>query len=685
MMSFENPSTPREKSGKGGPVQHEQQHRDWTRKAWIATILLVMTVICLILAHMNSCAGSPKKTVVLAPPPPGAPPASEPTSTAVGDCGDLGLGGTREDGCPAGETGRHTTICTPRGLETAVDNCAASPPAPLPAGCAAPGAVTFATVKPLVDQRCVSCHPGFDSYATAKAKADLFIARTAPLGDGNPIGADLHMPKNGGQLAAGDLKMLSDWKAGGLCPAPDPQAPGTTANLSFTALEDALVADGTAIEPRLRTHTGWVVAPHKVWSAGDLALWREAAEKAINSISTDQRIHRLTEVRPGILRIDDLRDFGIDDAKWALIEAADQLDLESFTSRGQILKLLTGHRKPWFHIDIWNDTTLRNATVYYALQGLPSTFPALMQQQGVRYAQDLANFDAALAGFNGSRLSADRANRLVSWHESASGNCFTTYDTGPLDTPQKNLFNFPLLPDSGGALNTGAHVFQFRAGETICTKSNGLHLYYLSTGKDTFRDAPGQHPGQPGRRIFVRSDLDGRLDKADPAIVHDYTSNPNSPTILAGVSCFRCHQQGMLGLVDQVRTAVSKNGGAFAADAQVILAAYHQEDLVGQKLQEENAAYANALEALDIDVNAPIEAVSAVNDDLLASWTLEKLAAYVGRGTEEMRELIGQSTNAQAQIGQILTPNGSVTYDQIVQSFPVLKNELRLFQDPLSL
>lgn len=453
------------------------------------------------------------------------------------------------------------------------------------------------------------------------------------------------------------LKEVSS-SCSGDTPPPDPGF------LTFDALEQLVLDDLSNLDKDERDDYVYIVTAHRANAGEPTVLYDRAVSKALNSISTENALANAEEVAPGLFRVE-LEDYGLDAAEWTKIEDADLLNIESFTGRGDLLKLLTGKRKPIMHVEAFVDTIMRNSTVYYDLTGTPATFPELVAQLGVDYAADLADFDAIQGAFVGSPLSPH--NRMVSRHESDDGALWCTYDTGPTDEPQENYFEFPLLGDSGGVRNA-----KFTAGECIYDRPNGTHGYVLFAAQDT---VVGD--------VFVRSDLFARQDVAPVNVVLDYRASQLglSAEIRNAISCFACHKQGMIPFQDQIRDHVLANGSEFDADKDIILAVYEGNQAWQNLFRKDNDLYTKVMSDLGVDVTNG-EPITHCNDNYLTSWDLERVAAFLFLRPEEFKTLIDQSATARAQVGQ-LARGGRITFDQVLQSLPIVIQELNLFRDPI--
>ncbi len=381
-----------------------------------------------------------------------------------------------------------------------------------------------------------------------------------------------------------------------------------------------------------------------------LAIAKAAANKAINSVSTERDVQAIELVAPGVWRID-ISDYGISRAQWQLIEDASLLQLESFTGQGLALKGLTNTRLPWMDVADFNDTTLRNAVVYYNLTKAPSTLQQLLVNLGVAFAADLANSQAALIGFNGSTLSP-AANRLIDRHDSNDGFFWATFDTGPIVDQAQNLFANPLLAETGGE-----HVLKFAAGEQLYSLPNGLMASFLANAAGV------------------------RLNEADANVVHDFTSNPVSPIIKNAISCFRCHNGGLIHATDKVRAAIPQQQLG-ARDSQLALALYKPQTTIDKLFTTDNERFANAMKDIGLDPTTA-DPISQHSDKFLGDLTLEQVAAKFVLRPEDLKSCLALSAVGAQQLGQ-LSQGGNASHDQIVQASKQIQSDCLIFRDPLT-
>lgn len=561
-------------------------------------------------------------------------PKTDNTPSDPGGCGDLSLGQTKKETCEGGEK---VFVCRSDGLEEILNTCKATAPTEC---------VSFDDIKPILTDNCLVCHftpSPYDRYDVAKGKIDSFIRRQN-LGADNPE----RMPKEPRPpLSAEDKRLIERWKADGLketdsdCNDTGP----VTGSLDLFQLESAIILDLAKLEADDRINTRYVVTSHR---EGDRS---GAVDKTLSSLSSEEELYKAEQVAPGLYRFD-LRSYGLDSTDWRLVEDVDPFDLESFTDEGEQIKFLTGARKAWFHFDNFIDIT-QTDRVYYALLDSPKTINQLLIDIGVNVGAQFRDFSAQFLGFNGSEISLQK-NRLIVRFDSEDGYAWVTFDPIALDgVRERNLFEFPCLNGTGCQA-----LFEFAAGEVIYTLPNGMQAYFLF-------NAAGE-----------------RQDNAaiELGIVQD-TRSPVDPEIQVGIDCHRCHAKGILPSNDEIRDHVTQNGSLFnAEDRQIILELYKSKEANNAAFTADNAVFSRSLAALGIDPN--IDQINKARDDLRLDWDLSEVASFLFLSEEEfIRGLKGSAQGSQA-IGQLIT-GGRITFDQFLDIIDVLKNDLRLFQEPL--
>lgn len=628
----------------------------------LCVIFLILIATLAGINHFITGCGPQQKTITVpaqpAPGPqdPGPQPPAPPPPTSKCDAG-MKVGDTKEVQCDAGQTGKKIFVCSDAGLQIGIDTCKTGGTA------CQKTKIDFTDVKPLIQNRCVSCHAGdqFDQYAVAKDHGDEMIRR---------IGLDpqniQHMPK-GSTLPGQEADTFRQWKSDGYLET-DPGCSGQSGPQAFIRLDDTetwAIDDLNSLDVGDRTFTRYVDLSHKVdegTSSADLQHFVDAANKGINSVNAeDQTILALTPVAKSngtLLRLD-LRNFGLTFADWVAIEQADQLKVTSFTTKGRLIKLLTGTQRAVMPVENLNDVMLHNASIYYRLIKAPGTLQQLNKQLDVDIKEQADAKELSFIGIPTSEITSEKNRMLVRFKGEQSGKyiaVWQTFDTLPLvfngqSVIQRNLFQFPLLDGIGAKA-----VFHFDAGETIFELPNGGHAYFLS-------DAAGK-----------------RLDQADPNVVRD-TRSPVSPIIQNALSCFNCHNGGFIPASDSVLAKVTANADQFLQnDFHLVQDLYKNQVSNNANFTADNRRYAAFLAQLGIKPTDPDPVTTAANS-LLQTWNIKKLASFFKFTVDEAKQCINASAGLKQQIGQLLDDNASATFEQIVQVSQLFQKDCEFGQD----
>ncbi len=562
-----------------------------------------------------------------------------------GACGTVG--GTRTLQCGNGQNGTILEVCSAEGWKQELNTCEQAPPA-----CTT--GVSFAKdIKPIIDQKCVSCHSAPQNYAdydTAKTKIDAFITRI------NLPSADTRkMPKvPAPDLSPNEKKLFSDWKNAGLSQNGDCEV-GAGGTVTLDYIETLVLNDLNKIDSNGRANTRYLVTGHRMnsSSSGDMALFKHGLDKALNTISTDRLLTPVTPLDEwGTVYRLDLRSYRLTPQDWNIVVGADPFKFVSFTSKGNQIKALAGTSQPWLHGDNFSLAAM-DAPQYNRLAKIPATRDELFRRLGVDFQRSFDEFEALMMGFFGSPISENK-NRLMSRHETTDGFMWVTYDpvtvAGPLE--RRNLFEFPLLPETRGEA-----LFQFDAGEFIFTLPNGLQGYALY-------DAAGR-----------------RADAAPLNIVVDIET-PFNPEIRNGLSCSRCHALGIIPAQDQIRDHVLTNASEFnRTDVELVRAYYRGAQAGSAAIAEDNKVFLRGLEGLGIPAQKP-DPLNCLTDNIRRDWTIKDAAGFVMMSEEEFRVALNGSAQGKAQIGQLLA-GGTVSLQQFINTFPILVRDFRLGLDPI--
>ena len=414
------------------------------------------------------------------------------------------------------------------------------------------------------------------------------------------------------------------------------------------------------------------------------------------------------------------------------IEDADKnINIVDNTSKGLVLQTLLGTKKPWLHADNFVDVTFRNSDLYYDLVDVPAKLVDLQKQIGANIERDLAALqNINFIGSNSSPI-AEQKNRLIFrglqarslnsyfWltadinavasaavnitgnitagsalvsqvssllgvvpGQAVAGNGINTgtfvattqvvngVNQITLSTAAilsvaadalslsgkntKDLFTFPLLLGTGG--NSQAN-YTFDASETIWQLPNGLQGYALWDG------------------------VGNRVNFADPNIVIDTATPLGNKIINNANSCSRCHNQGLIPFIDQVRAHVNANAAQFIAnDVQLVNAVYRGAAANAAIFTVDNRQYGNALTKLGISPGP--DPMNVVTDRFLQNWDISQAAGFLFLTPGEFTQALNTSPVAKAALGTLLN-GGSVTFTQFTGVLQQLIADARLFQDPL--
>lgn len=528
-----------------------------------------------------------------------------------------------------------------------------APPAP-------PCALTpFADVAPILTKYCVNCHNSpvpMDTWAGA-APAAREIARRIGL----DIGQRDHMPLNSApQMAPTDTQKLQKWVVDGAQNVPDCAAKPKLYDLDY--IETAINADLEAINSTDRPFTRYLVTAHKADERAnglDPGLPDEVQEsamnKALNSVNaTGLDLFKLTPIDDAklIWRVD-LRNFGIQN-QINVIDQNDKINIISTTSKGLVIQGLTKSQKPWFHFDNFINV-INSPKVYYALLNIGATEADLLKAIKVDLNGQLAALQTPLfIGGNKSPIALLK-NRLLVRVVGGVNNAsyfWQTWDINQIVSNDKNLFQFPLLAQTGGKEN-----FNFDASEVIYSLPNGLQAYALF-------DKAGN-----------------RLDAADIAIVTDNRS-PITPIISTAISCHRCHSMGLIPMVDEIRDHVVANAAQFDAnDVQIVKTVYHGASANNAIFTADQKTFSKATAQIGLPLKDD-DPINRATDILLKDWPEARAASFLFLTLPQFEQAVNESPTAKAQIGQLLT-GGTVTFQQFVAVLPQLIKDARLFQDRL--
>lgn len=534
--------------------------------------------------------------------------------------------------------------------------------------CAVP---IYADVQPIFQQYCTLCHSTSNTYSGVQGMGFAEIARRTGL----PLTAADHMPlATQAQPSAADVAEIQAWVTAGandLCPEGPPPPPPPTITLQI--INSAILSDLGKLGVSDRPFARYLLTAGALNDGVSTTLLVNGMNKGLNSLSTQsEELTSATNVTTGVFRID-IRSYGITAADIAAIESADILNIVDNTTSGKIIQSLVNDAHPWFMLDDFLDVTFRNSTVYYILTNVPTTLSAYQAQIGVSFQQDLATLPSVPGG-SGPQVSfigavgqiSEQKNRLlvrdIESSRTTKAYYWQTFDvnaqpSGPADT--KDLFNFPLLAGTGAQL-TGASVANYTqdASEVIAQLPNGMQAYSLWDG------------------------LGNRLNAADPAVVIDNQTPLGNHQISVGMTCSRCHNLGMIPLVDKVLASATQSADQFTSnDFALIQAVYHDAGTNAGLFAEDSATFQTALATLGIQPGA--DPLNQIDDRFLLNWSLTQLAGELLITPAQLTTCINGSGRTKASIGELVT-GGTAPAADIFAALPGLITDCRLFQDSIA-
>jgi hypothetical protein len=376
-------------------------------------------------------------------------------------------------------------------------------------------------------------------------------------------------------------------------------------------------------------------------------VYRQGAIKLINSLSRSSDVVVLETIDPSrsILRIN-IDDLGWDPADWEAVVAEYPYGTRPDTQLNNVLESATGTRTAYVRADWFTFKTSRPVGIggmYERLLKLPKSAQELAKQQGVDINNNIKRFTAQRAGFQKSGVSAH--NRLIERHPSKNGYFWTSYDFNGSRRKQ-SLFEFPLGP--GGA--TG---FDHDGGESIFSLPNGFQAYYLNTA-------------------------DGKqLDKGPVDIVRDL-DNPRDPSVINGISCMRCHDQGMRKAKDDIRDAVVK-GRAYSREVrEQVEALYPPAEKMDQIIDADGKRFTDAMRRAGLNPTLKLNGVEmtfatsrAYEEDL----GLDQAASELGLTKDEF---VQASQDADKQYKSLVRrlQQGTIPRDDFEAKFIELAQEI---------
>jgi hypothetical protein len=432
-----------------------------------------------------------------------------------------------------------------------------------------------------------------------------------------------------------DIAAVRAWIAAGA-----PAFPNITPKREFVSnakILDFILANLKKADERNRKFYRYFTLTH-LSNAGkseeELQSYRAGLSKLVNCLSWNPEIKMPVPIDLGktILRID-IRDFEWTAAIWDEILKQTPYGVtypKSTTARA--CYNLTQCSLPYVRGD-WFVFAASKPPLYHLILEIPADVSKLEERLRIDRQKNIANDRVASAGFNGSGVSDN--NRLIERHESSltGGAYWISYDFAT-KVGKQNLFEHPL-------------DFKQDGGEVIFNLPNGLQAYLLI-------DALGK-----------------RIDQGPIKIVSD----PDQPdrTVTNGISCMKCHADGMRQKTDQVRdaveAAVKANQTSFTdAELKTIRAIYSGKNEFDELLKKDAKRFQDAVKAAGshLSKTEPIYILARQFD---AELDLALTAPEAGTTPDLFLKALASAPALGRIFAPLLTKGGTVGREVFIASF----------------
>ena len=407
------------------------------------------------------------------------------------------------------------------------------------------------------------------------------------------------MPKGRPPLSTAEIAAIADW-INSLPPLPkDPTqtAKCVTEEDHLAAIEKDLVKLPSGDRPFYR----YISLADASGDEEKKKIIAAALGKTLNSLSWNPKLMDIDFVDPEktLVRFD-IRKLGWTPESWDKIQSQNPYKLKQQESGSK--ELFKSTLKTEFPM-VRGSWLVANATkppLYHDLLQVPKTEKELENLIGVNAQNDINAEKVVRSGFRDSGVS--QQNRVIERHSSKFGYYWKSYDFQS-NVDDQNIFAHPL-------------DFKRSGGEMIYQLPNGLQGYFLTNAEGN------------------------RLDKAPAAIVQD----PKRPdhAVENGISCMRCHSDGLLNKRDQIRdiSAVANIFADGSPELARLNALYPTSDIFDSQLAKDNDRHHSALKGLGEDPIVPSDPVTATIASYEGDLNLNQVACDTGLDPQAILDLI---------------------------------------------
>ena len=376
----------------------------------------------------------------------------------------------------------------------------------------------------------------------------------------------------------------------------------------------------------------------------DLRMARAAVSKMINSLSMKSRIAvpRVVDDGFGTLLAIDLRDYGWTSWHWDQLLGEYSYGLKAVGESSKVGRRVyetVGTKIPYLRAD-WFVYYASHPPLYHTLLNIPVNAKSLESTLGVDIYRNFQTNNLMRAAFDGKTSGVSRQNRMVERHEPTGGTRYfwKSYDikSDAAATRAGDFTRSPLGPVFEEFEGRQNGAFEHDGGEIIYSLPNGLQAYMLVDGQDH------------------------RIDEGPLDVVQDPNQHSGRPTIVNGISCMGCHDDGMISWKSDFVRPVFKNMSGNAM-ADKVMDLFPQDDEFQPIVDEDRKYFMASLKKatagflLDGQMERDSTAITGFVGDLLSASNVdfanEKLVEFV---SEKMKKPGMDSMDRKALIVQLV-------------------------------
>ena len=466
---------------------------------------------------------------------------------------------------------------------------------------------------------------------------------------------------------------------GGPINVPPPNVPSNPDYINLDIMEDAVLLDLNTLSDVERVNARYFNSCNE-YNQGkrDQQAYIAAANKAINSISTESVLENVKAIAPGncLMRID-LRDYGLTRSEWAdittvLVDRLGRVVRGKFllipavsdSARGQQIQFLTQAVLPIVDTSDFTTTTLgadaltAENGLYYKLIEQPVFLADFFRDIGADIQRQADDEELLLAGFSQSQIALGKS-RQVMVAEADEFFVMTTYDSALDDGVDHFVTPFTIEVAQAQGLKRSNKIFVESAQE---------HIYFLPNGMMAYR-LNGNGLVNGGAFEFVAP---------NNVVINTLASARQlDPTVNIG-SCMGCHFEPVIRFNDQLRRHIAQNS-AFNALEKELGEVFYDAVSMEATLTVINQEHQDALRKLGV-----VGAVDPVHDKLVFPFRKEQSADEVcGRlmiPTDVCLQRIRGSALSSQVVGNLLN-GGTVSLAILSQNFQQLIIDTQAFRD----